>query len=395
MDLEVENLLAIHLDDISYMNTLKKYEMIYEDVLNDIFRELLTKLHSNITENFKLMNGRLPTNFSEAHFWADPSRSLIKCLEIAEDLYYNLKDTEYAIKIDEYYVQVFEKCNTFLSSSGGSAIPKDMDKIRLYLSKKIFILDTTIKISSPISNIRFTLKLHGEGSYAQIFRYKDETYNSWYIVKRAKDSLDEKELERFKIEYKTLKDLDSPYIIEVYNYNEQLNQYIMEYMDFTLDDYISKNNQELSFEKRKRIALQVFRAIEYIHSKGLLHRDISPNNVLLKKYDDGTLIVKISDFGLVKREYSELTSPNTAFKGSFNDPDLQRIGFDLYEMKHEIYALTYLVYFILTGRRIVRKTKNDPLDEFVDKGMNPHSAQRFKDVEELRKSLLQLTDIKN
>lgn len=129
MDLEVENLLAIHLDDISYMNTLKKYEMIYEDVLNDIFRELLTKLHSNITENFKLMNGRLPTNFSEAHFWADPSRSLIKCLEIAEDLYYNLKDTEYAIKIDEYYVQVFEKCNTFLSSSGGSAIPKDMDKI--------------------------------------------------------------------------------------------------------------------------------------------------------------------------------------------------------------------------------------------------------------------------
>lgn len=99
MDLETDNALAIHLDDISYLDTLKKYEFLYEVIPNENLRELFTKLHSNITESFKMMNERLPTNYSEAHFWADPSRTLITCINKIDELYYLLKDTECAFSI--------------------------------------------------------------------------------------------------------------------------------------------------------------------------------------------------------------------------------------------------------------------------------------------------------
>lgn len=72
----------------------------------------------------------------------------------------------------------------------------------------------------------------------------------------------------------------------------------MEYMDFTLEKYIEKNNANLSYLQRKNIVKQILRAFDYIHKKGRLHRDISPKNILIKNYDD-TLVVKIADFGLL------------------------------------------------------------------------------------------------
>ena len=73
----------------------------------------------------------------------------------------------------------------------------------------------------------------------------------------------------------------------------------MEFMDCTLEKYIEKNNSSMSMQTRKSIIMQLMRAYRYIHSKNIYHRDISPKNVLLKIYDDA-LIVKLSDFGLVK-----------------------------------------------------------------------------------------------
>ena len=147
--------------------------------------------------------------------------------------------------------------------------------------------------------------------------------------------MDVKELSRFKQEFDVLKSLRSPYVIDVYSFNKETNEYTMEYMNETIFDYIGHyygpNKNNLSLQKRKNIITQVCRGLEYIHSKGILHRDISLTNVFIKHYDDVD-VVKIADFGLVKVPDSNLTSLKSELKGSLNDPDLINVGFSNYQM---------------------------------------------------------------
>ena len=207
-----------------------------------------------------------------------------------------------------------------------------------------------IVVQENNSAVSYELKSIGEGSYAKVFKYKDNYYKRTFVLKRAKKELNKRELERFKREFEQMKVLNSPYIVDVFRYNDERNEYIMEYMDCTLDMFISENNGNLTFVQRKNIAAQVLRAFQYIHSKDLLHRDICPKNVLIKLYDDDVRVVKVSDFGLVKIPDSELTSISTDYKGYFNDPELRLEGFNTYCIIHETYAITRLVFFILTRR---------------------------------------------
>ena len=96
-----------------------------------------------------------------------------------------------------------------------------------------------------------------------------------------------------------MKSLHSPYVIEVYAYNDTAHEYIMECMDETIYKFIQRKNTQLSLNDRKRIIAQICKGFSYIHSKNLLHRDISLTNTFVKHYDD-VYIVKIGDFGLVK-----------------------------------------------------------------------------------------------
>ncbi|WP_158560613.1 hypothetical protein [Paenibacillus contaminans] len=82
-----------------------------------------------------------------------------------------------------------------------------------------------------------------------------------------------------------------------------------------------------------------------------MHRDISYHNILIHHFDQMWTVLKISDFGLVKILESSLTSKDSSVKGSLNDPDLTKVGFASYEVRHEIYALTQIVNFILCGKK--------------------------------------------
>jgi len=73
-------------------------------------------------------------------------------------------------------------------------------------------------------------------------------------------------------------------VVEVYRYDEALTEYRMEFCDETLRRYVERRNAKLTFDSRKRIALQFLYGLNYIHTQGLLHRDISLQNVLLKVY---------------------------------------------------------------------------------------------------------------
>ena len=359
-----------------------EYSDLYKSFRNQKLREILMTLHHDLVGLFRTMNERLPTGEHEAHFWAEPSRDLIKRIEIIFSLVSSLKETPLAFQIDPYYLDLLTRCRDFLSSSGGSSLPPNMAKIELYYTLPIFLPLSSITISHKQQDFTFELKLIGSGSYANVYKYKDTFYNRPFILKRAKKELTDKEVARFKREFDVMNDLSSPYILEVYCYNPDKNEYIMEYMDYTLDGYIAAHNSTLTIIQRKGIAQQILRAFDYLHSKGHLHRDISPKNILIKEYDD-TLVVKLSDFGLVKIPDSTLTTVNTEFKGYFNDPALVVEGFNTYSIVHETYALTRVIYFVMTGKTNTEKIANQNLRAFVERGLNPDKSKRFQNIRDM------------
>lgn len=359
-----------------------EYSDLYKSFRNQKLREIFMTLHHDLVGLFRTMNERLPTGEHEAHFWAEPSRDLIKRIEIIFSLVSSLKETPLAFQIDPYYLDLLTRCRDFLSSSGGSSLPPNMAKVELYYTLPIFLPLSSITISHKQQDFTFDLKLIGSGSYANVYKYKDTFYNRPFILKRAKKELTDKEVARFKREFDVMNDLSSPYILEVYCYNPDKNEYIMEYMDYTLDGYIAAHNSTLTIVQRKGIAQQILRAFDYLHSKGHLHRDISPKNILIKEYDD-TLVVKLSDFGLVKIPDSTLTTVNTEFKGYFNDPALVVEGFNTYGIVHETYALTRVIYFVMTGKTNTEKITNQNLRAFVEKGLNPDKIKRFQNIRDM------------
>lgn len=359
-----------------------EYSDLYKSFRNQKLREILMTLHHDLVGLFRTMNERLPTGEHEAHFWAEPSRDLIKRIEIIFSLVSSLKATPLAFQIDPYYLELLTRCRDFLSSSGGSSLPPNMAKVELYYTLPIFLPLSSITISHKQQDFTFDLKLIGSGSYANVYKYKDTFYNRPFILKRAKKELTDKEMARFKREFDVMNDLSSPYILEVYCYNPDKNEYIMEYMDYTLDGYIAAHNSTLTIIQRKGIAQQILRAFDYLHSKGHLHRDISPKNILIKEYDD-TLVVKLSDFGLVKIPDSTLTAVNTEFKGYFNDPALVVEGFNTYGIVHETYALTRVIYFVMTGKTNTEKITNQNLRNFVERGLNPDKTKRFQNIRDM------------
>ncbi len=156
--------------------------------------------------------------------------------------------------------------------------------------------------------------------------------------------------------------------------------------NITLFKYIEQNNTKLNLSERIGIINQIFKAFEYIHQNIGLHRDISTTNILLKIYDNDLLVVKISDFGLIKLKNSTLTSDNTDFKGSLNDPKLNIVGgFKNYSIEHETYALTRLIYFIVTGKTIIdNKFRNKDFESFIQNGISDDLARRYKNIQEMK-----------
>lgn len=294
------------------------------------------------------------------HYNAEQSRELLTYIGLYRDMKFVLKGTGNDFKINQNYQELISIAENFLQESGGSLIPEEIPKITLVEYEPIFNFNDVIEVKNIKNKQNYTIKLIGEGSYAKVFKYTDEFYDKTFVIKRAKTDLNDKELIRFKKEFTVMKELRSPYVLEVYKYDEENNQYFAEYADETIYGYIQKNNSKLTLQERKGIIYQIFKAFSYIHSKGYLHRDISLTNILLMSYDD-VIVVKISDFGLVKDEHSNLTSLYSDVKGSLNDSNLAVVGFSNYSIEYETFALTRLIMLILTGKTNLDKVKEKKL----------------------------------
>lgn len=388
---EIENFYQEFIDKFPEIST-ENFSMLYIDVKPPRLAELFTNIHAKIVDLIKSLNTRLPTGDSINHFWAEPSRDFRFIIDLIDNMSEALEKTAVDFEVDSYYAKVFDRCKGFLQETQGSQIPEHMEKIKIYYRKPIFIQGERVAIDSISTVIYSKLINIGSGSYGTVYKFFDNFYGAWFALKRAKKTLNEKELDRFKKEYTYLSGANSPFIVKVYCYKSESNEYIMELVDFSLDEYYKSKNNKVTFSERKLIGLQIIRAIKYINSKGLFHRDICPKNILIKCYDD-TVITKVSDFGLIKDNTSTLTSIDSDIKGSFNDPDLEIVGFQNYSLKHEIYALTRTLRFVLTGITSLDRDIKENIRQFAEKGMCSDCSRRYQSIQEVEEAFKQLKDI--
>lgn len=384
-------------NEINYLDDI--YEM-YSFVSNDDLRKLLATFHTNLNKWITILNNDIRTIYDEGgqlkycggYFHAQDSRDYLDLIERIDALRSKLKSSKYEFRLcKDTYDDFIRRTRRFVVKSGGSTIPEGFEPVETEDLSPVFELVNGVAISRENKKIYASLKSVGEGSYARVFSYVDPTYNIPIILKRALSTLDNKEIKRFKQEFQILKSLHSPYIVQVFAYNESANEYTMECMDETLYQYILKNNTSLSLKERKGIIAQICKGLEYIHGKNILHRDISLVNIFVKHYEDVN-VIKLGDFGLVKNPENRLTSLQTEVKGSLNDPDLVNVGFANYEIRHETFALTRVCYFVLTGRTNISKQKEGAIKKFWNKGTNTDINQRFKSVEELYAAVMAINE---
>lgn len=347
------------------------YTRLYVD--DERFGGIFASLHERLNSHFIAINDRAR---STHHYWAESSRELIALFdELAETLgALRRADLDVSFRVD--YCDAVQRCKPWLTTSGGSAVPEDFEPIDIVKYEPVFVRpETTVKLRKQ--NAMVKLQLVGEGSYAHVFTFIDPDYKIKIAVKRAKKGLDERELHRFRQEFSILQRLSFPYIVEVYRYDEARNEYMMEFCDETLRHYIRRRNSSLSFAIRKRIALQLLYGINYIHGQRLLHRDLSLQNVLLKVYRSGAVIVKLSDFGLAKDRSSDFTRTSTEMRGTIRDPMLA--SFKEYGVANEIYSIGWVLSYIFTGKESLPRTA-DRVSRIIQQCTTQRLEQRYRDV---------------
>lgn len=351
----------------------RAFDRLYDD---PEWGHMFAVLHERLNEHFTDINGRAETTH---HYWADNSRALLTLIQDIKADLHTLRRAGVQVEFADPYQDALERCRRWLSPSGGSALPDDFSQIEVLTYEPVFVhAAKNVKLRKQQEPVE--LKMVGSGSFAHVYSYLDPDYGINFAVKRAKKDLDERDLERFKQEFEVLKKLSFPYVVEVYRYDEVRNEYRMEYCDTTLRDYIRRKNGTMSFAARKRIALQFLYGVNYLHHEGLLHRDISLQNILLKVFDSGAVLVKLSDFGLVKDQTSEFTRTQTEMKGTVRDPTLS--SFKDYGVVNEIYAIGHILAYIFTGRESLPPA-TDEIGRIIHQCAVNDVGQRYQAVREL------------
>ncbi|MFC9187471.1 protein kinase family protein [Streptomyces cyaneofuscatus] len=340
------------------------------------FGRAFASIHERLNGHFESINDRAETT---GHYWAEQSRDMLALVKEVNEFLQSLKHAGVDVHLAESYLAAMKSCQPWLVRSGGSAVPDNFEQIEIIKYAPVLSRpDTEIKLKK--STVRHQLQLIGEGSYAKVFSFIDPDYGIKFAIKRANKDLDDRDLYRFRQEFDILKRLSFPYIVEVYQYDETRNEYKMEFCESTLRDYIKKRNSKLQFSSRKRIALQFLYGINYIHHEGLLHRDVSLQNVLVKTFSGGAVLVKLSDFGLAKERHSEYTRTKTEMRGTIRDPLLA--SFKEYDVRNEIYAIGWVLSYIFSGREALMSQTDGP-SQIVRRCTAHDLANRYQSVREL------------
>ncbi len=192
----------------------------------------------------------------------------------------------------------------------------------------------------------------GAGGMAVIYKAVQEPLGRTVAVKALKSSIavEPQFSERFEREAKFMASLQQENIINVYDFIKLGGTLfiVMEYVEgVDLYDLLDQSEKGLPIEVATIIALQVARALNHAHFRGIIHRDIKPANVMMSKRGD----VKLMDFGIARDEsLSDLTETGTGLgTPSYMSPE-QILG-DKLDQRTDLWSLGVVFYQMLAGRK--------------------------------------------
>lgn len=188
----------------------------------------------------------------------------------------------------------------------------------------------------------------GAGGMSDVYKAKDLTLGRFVAIKvlKAEFSEDMNFVTKFRTEAQSAAGLEHPNIVNIYDVGSEkgMHYIVMEYVEgITLKTYIEKKGQ-LSFKEAVSIAIQVGRGIEAAHGKGIIHRDIKPQNIMIST--EGK--VKVTDFGIARAASGNTISSDVMGSVHYSSPEQARNGF--VDGKSDIYSLGIVMYEMVTGR---------------------------------------------
>ncbi len=192
-------------------------------------------------------------------------------------------------------------------------------------------------------------ELIGIGGMANVYRCYDTVDDREVAIKILKDEYlnNEEFIRRFKNESKAIAVLSHPNIVKVYDvsFGDMIQYIVMEYIDgITLKEYINQQGT-LSWKETVHLITQILMALSHAHSKGVVHRDIKPQNMML--LSDGT--IKVTDFGIARFSNSTRTMTEQAI-GSVHYIAPEQAKGDITDGKTDIYSVGVMMYEMLTGK---------------------------------------------
>ncbi len=202
------------------------------------------------------------------------------------------------------------------------------------------ILDDRYKIKSVV----------GYGGMAVVFCAEDIVMNRVVAIKVLKTDSDdpEKAIQRFINESKAVAMLSHPNIVNIYDVNvkDEIKYIVMEYVEgTTLKEYLG-SVERINWKEALRYTEQILRGLAQAHERGVVHRDVKPQNILLLK--DGT--IKVTDFGIAKVHKSDTITDGESAIGTVHyiSPE-QAEGKDVTNAS-DIYSVGVMLYEMVTGK---------------------------------------------
>ena len=248
----------------------------------------------------------------------------------------------------------------------------------------------------------------GVGGMAYVYKAYDSIDDRTVAVKILRDEYlaNEKFTRRFKNESKAIAILSHPNIVKVYDvsFGERLQYIVMEYIDgITLKEYIEQQ-QDIKWKEAVHFTVQILRALQHAHDKGIVHRDIKPQNIML--LPDGT--IKVTDFGIARFSRNEIRATSATDKaiGSVHYISPEQARGDITDEKADIYSTGVMLYEMLTGRlpfeadsavsvaimqlqsepklpREINPSIPEGLEEITIKAMQKDPAKRYQSAAEM------------